>query len=191
MKNLGHTGCHYFCRMSFYREFSKAITTSAAKKASQVPWYLKESEAGYIGRLYCNVLYPLYHKYIRVPKERWFYNACMNELRDAGLMFDDKLNPHDPIIGRALEIMPHEFHVHRMRRLLRASDLVTKKQYLPMSERNYDPFLPYMAPYIEEAKYIIQEEQELLNFQPQDRKVYTAGVSGFGESTPGSTLLSL
>ena len=32
------------------------------------------------------------------------------------------------------------------------------------SARNYDPMIPYMAPFIEEAKFQLQEEQELLQF---------------------------
>ena len=36
-----------------------------------------------------------------------------------------------------------------------------KKTHLPIEEQNYDPMIPYMAPYMEEAKFQLQEEQEL------------------------------
>lgn len=32
------------------------------------------------------------------------------------------------------------------------------------AEQNYDPFIPYMAPYVEEAKFQLQEEEELLGY---------------------------
>ena len=40
--------------------------------------------------------------------------------------------------------------------------MMAKKVHLPLSEQNYDPMIPYMAPFIEEAKFQLQEEQELL-----------------------------
>merc|ERR1711869_160187 len=56
-----------------------------------------------------------------------------------------------------------------------------KKTHLPIEEQNYDPMIPYMAPYMEEAKFQLQEE---LMSHPYARRLYTGGVSGFGETMP-------
>lgn len=78
--------------------------------------------------------------------------------------------------------------VGRFRRCYRACELSMKKQGLPTEYQNYDPMVPYLAPYFEEAKFMLQEEQELLDYHPFDRRLYTGSVSGFGETLPNSTL---
>jgi ubiquinol-cytochrome c reductase subunit 7 len=62
--------------------------------------------------------------------------------------------------------------------------------HLPVAEQNYDPMIPYMAPYIEEAKHQIQEEIELLQFHPWERRLYSGDVSGFGETDKNANFLS-
>lgn len=42
-----------------------------------------------------------------------------------------------------------------------------------LSEQNYDPFIPYLAPYVEEAKFQLQEEEELLGYHMWDRRLYS------------------
>merc|ERR1711959_626880 len=71
-----------------------------------------------------------------------------------------------------------------MGRTMRAAEMNMKKTHLPIEEQNYDPMIPYMAPYMEEAKFQLQEEQELLMYHPYDRRLWTGGVSGMGETMP-------
>merc|ERR1711881_379032 len=101
---------------------------------------------------------------------------------------DDCHNDKEPVIERALELLPYDLMVQRYRRMMRAADLNFKKTHLPLEEQNYDPMIPYLAPFIEEAKYQMQEEQELLNFSPWDRRLYTGNTSGLGESSPYSAM---
>merc|ERR1719169_170157 len=105
-------------------------------------------------------------------------------MRAYGMMFDDRLNDKDPVVERAIELMPNDVLQGRYRRTMRAVEMSMKKTHLPIEEQNYDPMIPYMAPYMEEAKHQIQEEQELLLYHPWDRRMYTAGVSGMGETMP-------
>merc|ERR1712182_101591 len=86
--------------------------------------------------------------------------------------------------GAALELIPKELETARYRRTMRAAEMNMKKIHLPIEEQNYDPMIPYMAPYMEEAKFQLQEEQELLMYHPYDRRMYTGGVSGLGETMP-------
>ena len=118
------------------------------------------------------------------------YDNQVSYLRSIGLLYDDCLNAAHPIVGRALDLLPHDLLVHRTRRIGRASQVIMHHTHLPTEEQNYDPMIPYMAPYIEEAKFQIQEEIELLQFHPWDRRLYSGNVSGFGETQQGSTFLS-
>merc|ERR1712008_468036 len=52
--------------------------------------------------------------------------------------------------------------------------------HLPVEEQNYDPMIPYLAPFMEEAKFQMQEEQELLRFHPWDRRLYSGPTTGLG-----------
>eukprot|EP00419_Tripos_fusus_P022872 CAMPEP_0172717732 /NCGR_PEP_ID=MMETSP1074-20121228/72353_1 /TAXON_ID=2916 /ORGANISM="Ceratium fusus, Strain PA161109" /LENGTH=225 /DNA_ID=CAMNT_0013542747 /DNA_START=1 /DNA_END=677 /DNA_ORIENTATION=+ len=108
------------------------------------------------------------------------------ELRGYGLMFDDMHNTHEPIMERAMELLPHDLSVGRYRRVMRAFEMNTKKTHLPVEEQNYDPMIPYLAPFMEEAKFQMQEEQELLRFHPWDRRLYSGPTTGLGENTPYS-----
>merc|ERR1712048_213228 len=109
------------------------------------------------------------------------------DLRAYGLMFDDQHNSHEPVVERALELLPQDLAVSRYRRMMRAFEMNAKKTHLPVEEQNYDPMVPYLAPFIEEAKFQMQEEQELLAFHPWDRKLFQAGMTGLGESSYQST----
>merc|ERR1712098_888676 len=111
----------------------------------------------------------------------------MGYMRAYGMMFDDRLNDKDPVVERAIELMPNDILAGRYRRTMRATEMSMKKTHLPVEEQNYDPMVPYMAPFIEEAKFQMQEEQELLNFHPWDRRLYSGPTTGFGETTPNST----
>merc|ERR1719386_86543 len=100
------------------------------------------------------------------------------------MMYDDRLNDKDPLVERALELVPKEIEAARYRRQMRAVEMNMKKTHLPIEYQNYDPMIPYMAPFIEEAKFQMQEEQELISFHPWDRRIYSGNTTGFGESTP-------
>eukprot|EP00928_Gymnodinium_smaydae_P027353 TRINITY_DN2117_c0_g1_i6.p2 TRINITY_DN2117_c0_g1~~TRINITY_DN2117_c0_g1_i6.p2 ORF type:complete len:107 (-),score=21.90 TRINITY_DN2117_c0_g1_i6:68-388(-) len=102
-------------------------------------------------------------------------------------MLDDQYNMIEPVIERALEILPQDLAVSRYRRMMRAIEMNLKKTHLPVEEQNYDPMIPYMAPFIEEAKFQMQEEQELLGFHPWDRRLYSGPTTGFGENSPNTT----
>lgn len=43
----------------------------------------------------------------------------ISELRGHGLMLDDQLNDKEPVIERALELLPHDLIMGRYRRLMR------------------------------------------------------------------------
>merc|ERR1711924_499060 len=67
-----------------------------------------------------------------------------------------KLNDKDALVERALELIPKELETARYRRTMRAAEMNMKKTHLPIEEQNYDPMIPYMAPYMEEAKFQLQ-----------------------------------
>lgn len=103
-------------------------------------------------------------------------------------MHDDKLDLRSHVLERAVELLPYELAVGRHRRHTRQFDLVQKKLHLPVQYQNYDPMVPYLAPYIEEAKFQIQEEQELLDYHQWDRRMYVGATTGFGDTLPNMTL---
>ncbi|EER11545.1 conserved hypothetical protein, partial [Perkinsus marinus ATCC 50983] len=80
------------------------------------------------------------------------------------------------IVERALDIIPEDIRIQRYRRMMRGAVLAGRKLHLLLELQNYDPMVPYMAPYIEEAKFQMQEEQELLAFHPWDRRLYVSGL---------------
>ncbi|EEQ99433.1 ubiquinol-cytochrome C reductase complex 14kD subunit, putative [Perkinsus marinus ATCC 50983] len=108
--------------------------------------------------------------------ERWEYNALVARYRGMGIMADDAMNDKDMIVERALDIIPEDIRIQRYRRMMRGAVLAGRKLHLPLELQNYDPMVPYMAPYIEEAKFQMQEEQELLAFHPWDRRLYVSGL---------------
>merc|ERR1719488_30334 len=105
-------------------------------------------------------------------------------------MFDDQHQPNNTLIERTLELLPHDLAVGRYRRMMRAVEMNLKKSHLPVEEQNYDPMIPYLAPFIEEAKFQMQEEQELLQFTQWDRRLYSGNTTGLGETTQFSTFTS-
>ncbi len=71
-------------------------------------------------------------------------------------MIDDCYQIYDPALARSLELLPYDLQVARYRRCMRAKELSAKKTHLPVEYQNYDPMIPYLAPYIEEAKFQLQ-----------------------------------
>mmetsp|Transcript_28576 Transcript_28576/g.51943 ORF Transcript_28576/g.51943 Transcript_28576/m.51943 type:complete len:178 (+) Transcript_28576:71-604(+) len=172
--------------MSFYRALTKHFVQNFAHQKPMVPWYHQEQTISALEMWWKENGYPLWFRYVKGPYERYNYEREVAHLRGYGLMYDDCLSNHDPTIERALEILPQDLMIGRYRRQMRAVELSCRKQHLPVEEQNYDPYIPYMAPFIEEAKFMLQEEQELIRYHPWDRRLYSAGVTGFGESTPHS-----
>eukprot|EP00386_Alphamonas_edax_P009480 GDKI01031166.1.p2 GENE.GDKI01031166.1~~GDKI01031166.1.p2 ORF type:complete len:184 (-),score=40.40 GDKI01031166.1:140-691(-) len=174
--------------MSLHREVAKFIHKASASKAvSAVPQYrpqLVPIKPNFIQKLYFDNIKPLIFTYIKAPFDRWNYAEFVREARKYGCMYDDLLNDRDPLIERAIALMPPDLLVGRYRRLMRAANLNYLKLHVPLSEQNYDPMLPYLAPYIEEAKFQMQEEEELLGFHPYDRRLYRGGTTGWGDVTP-------
>ncbi|CAL1143435.1 unnamed protein product [Cladocopium goreaui] len=161
-----------------------------AAERAVVPWYHQEMQMTPFEQFCKANIYPLWFKYVKGPFERYQYEHMIAELRGHGLMLDDQLNDKEPVIERALELLPHDLIVGRYRRLMRAQEMMAKKLHLPLAEQNYDPMIPYMAPSIEEAKFQLQEEQELLQFHPWDRRLFSGHTTGLGESTPYSTFMT-
>mmetsp|Transcript_33905 Transcript_33905/g.72039 ORF Transcript_33905/g.72039 Transcript_33905/m.72039 type:complete len:178 (+) Transcript_33905:70-603(+) len=173
--------------MSFYRALSKTLLQGFTAQRAVVPWYQQEQQlTAFEGWVKDNV-YPLWFRYVKGPFERYHYEHQVSDLRAYGLMFDDQHNTHDPMVERAIELLPQDLAVGRYRRMMRAFEMNAKKTHLPVEEQNYDPMVPYLAPFIEEAKFQMQEEQELLRFHPWDRRLYSGPTTGLGESTPYST----
>mmetsp|Transcript_37244 Transcript_37244/g.94605 ORF Transcript_37244/g.94605 Transcript_37244/m.94605 type:complete len:178 (-) Transcript_37244:74-607(-) len=173
--------------MSFYRALSKQLIKNYVNQRAVVPWYQQEQKLSIFEEWVKDTVYPVWFKYVKGPYERYQYEHNVADLRMYGLMFDDQHNTNEPVIERAVELLPHDLAVSRYRRMMRAFEINTKKCHLPVEEQNYDPMIPYMAPFIEEAKFQMQEEQELLNFHPWDRRLYSGPTTGFGETTPHST----
>mmetsp|Transcript_82821 Transcript_82821/g.239317 ORF Transcript_82821/g.239317 Transcript_82821/m.239317 type:complete len:181 (+) Transcript_82821:84-626(+) len=176
--------------MSFYRALSKQLIKTyvePAQRAMVVPWYQQPRQLTPLQQWWRENVYPVWFKYVIGPYERYQYEHAVAELRSYGLMFDDQHNSHDPVVERALELLPHDLAVSRYRRMMRAFEMNTKKTHLPVEEQNYDPMIPYLAPFMEEAKFQFQEEQELLKYHPWDRRLYSGPTTGLGEPTEYST----
>eukprot|EP00933_Yihiella_yeosuensis_P064830 TRINITY_DN6836_c0_g3_i1.p1 TRINITY_DN6836_c0_g3~~TRINITY_DN6836_c0_g3_i1.p1 ORF type:complete len:198 (+),score=45.38 TRINITY_DN6836_c0_g3_i1:61-594(+) len=176
--------------MSFYRALSKTVLRTMAAERAVVPWYHQEQPVNAFETWAKSAIYPLYFKYVKGPYERYQYEHLIAELRGYGLMLDDQHSDKEPVVERALELVPHDLLVGRYRRLMRAQEIYAKKGHLPLSEQNYDPMIPYMAPFIEEAKFQLQEEQELLQFHPWDRRLFSGPTTGFGETTSNSAFMA-
>lgn len=140
-------------------------------------------------RALANLLLPAWFKFFRGPLDRWNLAVMAKYLRDHGLMYDDLYSDKEPVIARALEMLPPDIAAARYRRLTRGANLNHLRIYLPLHEQNYDPFIPYMAPYVEEAKFQLQEEEELLGYHMWEGTWYSGGVSGFGDKDPGEHFL--
>jgi len=173
--------------MSFYRALSKTLVKSMASQRAVIPWYQQEQQLSVFEQWVKEKVYPLWFRYVKGPYERYHYEIVVSDLRAYGLMFDDQHQFNEPIVERALELLPHDLAVGRYRRMMRAIEMNLKKSHLPVEEQNYDPMIPYLAPFMEEAKFQMQEEQELMGFHPWDRRLYSGPTTGFGETTPKST----
>lgn len=68
----------------------------------------------------------------------------------------------------------------RLRRHMRAAHMNMLKSHLPLSEQNYDPYVPYLAPYVEEAKFQMQEEDQLMAYHSWDRPLFNGSMGGMG-----------
>jgi len=169
---------------SLHRELSKALVRTARSNKGAVEWYRVQKNPNMVQKFWNDEIYPIWFRYVQGPFQRWEYERMVSWFRGYGLMFDDKLNDKDALVERALELIPKELETARYRRTMRAAEMNMKKTHLPIEEQNYDPMIPYMAPYMEEAKFQLQEEQELLMYHPYDRRMYTGGVSGLGETMP-------
>ncbi|OEH75935.1 ubiquinol-cytochrome c reductase complex 14 kda [Cyclospora cayetanensis] len=135
------------------------------------------------------VFSPIWFRFFRGPLDRWNQAAIGKYLREQGLMYDDLYSDKEPVIERALELLPEDIATARYRRIMRATHLNHIRLYLPPHEQNYDPFIPYLAPYVEEAKFQLQEEEELLGYHMWDRRLYSGGCTGFGDFEPGMHFL--
>lgn len=176
--------------MSVRREISKAIVKSLSKiTPTKNTGVVKYGEKKGIERLWDKYVFPFWFRFVRGPYERWQMAAMVKYLRDHGLMYDDMYSDKEPVIERAIELLPDDIATARYRRMMRGTHLNYLRFYLPPEEQNYDPLIPYLAPYIEEAKFQIQEEEELLGYHPYDRRLYTGGVTGFGDKEPGTHFL--
>ncbi|KAL8452843.1 hypothetical protein Emed_001141 [Eimeria media] len=132
-----------------------------------------------------DLLAPVWYRFFRGPLDRWNQAAIGKYLREQGLMYDDLYSEKEPIIERALELLPEDLATARYRRIMRATHLSHIRLFLPPHEQNYDPFIPYLAPYVEEAKFQLQEEEELLGYHMWDRRLYSGGCTGLGDTEPG------
>ena len=66
-------------------------------------------------------------------------NGARSRLRPTGLYYDDAI-VITPDVQKALQRLPAEVKVERLRRIKRAMDLTAKKKELPKEMQNYDPF---------------------------------------------------
>ncbi|GBE60480.1 ubiquinol-cytochrome c reductase complex [Babesia ovata] len=141
-------------------------------------------------KLYRAFIAPWFFRMFSGPLERWQHASLTRYLREHGLLYDDLMSEREPIVERALELLPEDLATARFRRIARGMHISTLRMYPPLEEQNYDPFIPYLAPYIEEAKFQIQEEEELLGYHPQDRRIFCGGTTGFGDMEPGMHFLT-
>lgn len=172
--------------MSLHKEICKYIVKYGTKPITKLEFVpTLEKKPCRLKNFYKTYIFPYYFKYIRAPFERWQYCALTKFLREHGLMYDDMYSDKDPVIERAISLLPKDIQIKRYRRMLRGTHINYLRLYLHPSEQNYDPYIPYLAPYIEEAKFQLQEEEELLGYHPYDRRLYSGGTTGFGDLEPG------
>ncbi|CAE7939728.1 unnamed protein product [Symbiodinium sp. KB8] len=127
--------------MSFYRAMSRCLLRGMAVERAVVPWYHEEQVLSPWQAFCRNSVYPVWFKYVKGPMERYQYEHTVAELRGYGLMQDDQHNDKEPVIERALELLPHDLIVGRYRRLMRAQVSFGYKMplhvVLPYSEAIY------------------------------------------------------
>jgi hypothetical protein len=107
--------------MSFHREFSKILTKKSSELATKQPWYKQVKPRSPLQEIWDETVVPLYWKYWKVPHEKFAHRMTVNHLRGYGLMFDDTLNEKEPLMERAMEILPYDIRVQRYRRLVSCS----------------------------------------------------------------------
>ncbi|GFE54093.1 ubiquinol-cytochrome c reductase complex [Babesia ovis] len=149
-----------------------------------------ENGPGICSKIYRTFIGPWFFRMFSGPLERWQHACLTRYLREHGLLYDDLMSEREPIVERALEMLPEDLKTARFRRITRGMHISTLRMYPPLEEQNYDPFVPYLAPYIEEAKFQLQEEEELLGYHPQDRRIFCGGTTGFGDMEPGMHFLT-
>ncbi|CEL93734.1 unnamed protein product [Vitrella brassicaformis CCMP3155] len=175
--------------MSVHRELSKVFAATTRKCAVPLT-YTREELTPF--QAFCRrTIWPAFMKFYKAPIERWDNAFLTRYMRERGMMYDDHMRPQEPIVERALELLPPDLMQARYRRLMRVAFVEWTKTHLPYEMQNYDPYIPYMAPYIEEAKFQIQEEEELLGFHPWDRKLWKGGVTGLGDFTDGGQISNI
>jgi len=174
--------------MALQREVAKIARNQG--KLAVIPWYQTPREVNPFRQWYQENIYPTWFRWFKGPYERWMYETRIQWLRTHGIMEDDTVCERDGMIERALELIPEDIKIMRYRRMMRGAELSFRHGHLPIEHQNYDPMIPYMAPYIEEAKFQIQEEQELMQYHPWDRRLFSGGVSGFGETNISSTFMT-
>ncbi|BAM39351.1 ubiquinol-cytochrome C reductase complex subunit-like protein [Theileria orientalis strain Shintoku] len=144
---------------------------------------------GLLQSVYKKFVAPWYFRAISGPYERW-QQACLTRyLREHGLLYDDLMSEREPIVERALSLLTPDLATDRYRRIAKGMQISMLRMYPPLEEQNYDPFVPYLAPFIEEAKFQLQEEEELLGYHPTDRRLFCGGTTGFGDLEPGMHFL--
>ncbi|CBZ51046.1 putative Ubiquinol-cytochrome c reductase complex 14 kDa protein [Neospora caninum Liverpool] len=175
----------------FHREIGKLFASYSNKITgnSPVQYVPSPPTKGKVRRALSSALMPVWFKFFRGPLDRWNLAVMAKYLRDHGLMYDDLYSDKEPVFARALELLPPDIQAARFRRLMRGVYLNHLRMYLPVHEQNYDPFIPYMAPYVEEAKFQLQEEEELLGYHMWEGVWYSGGVTGFGDKEPGEHFL--
>nr|AET50813.1 hypothetical protein [Eimeria tenella] len=164
-------------------------SSSSSSMASLVAFTPAAPQPSAVRSFLSELLAPVWFRFFRGPLDRWNQAAIGKYLREQGLMYDDLYSDKEPVIERALELLPEDLATARYRRIMRATHLNHVRLYLPPNEQNYDPFIPYLAPYVEEAKFQLQEEEELLGYHMWERRLYSGGCTGLGDFEPGMHFL--
>uniref|UniRef100_A0A3B0MYS7 Ubiquinol-cytochrome C reductase complex, 14 kDa subunit homologue, putative n=1 Tax=Theileria annulata TaxID=5874 RepID=A0A3B0MYS7_THEAN len=180
--------------MNLNRELGKVVAKfSAATKSRSLapsPRYQRILKGpGLLQKVYRKFIAPWYFRAISGPFERWHHACLTRYLREHGLLYDDLMSEREPLVERALSILTPDLATARFRRIAKGMQISMLRLYPPLEEQNYDPFIPYLAPFIEEAKFQLQEEEELLGYHPVDRRLFCGGTTGFGDLEPGMHFL--
>jgi len=178
--------------MSLQKEMAKCLVARESVKHLQPYWYERPGGKELTGlrKIVSDNIRPMWFRWVKGPYERWEYNNLIRRLRDEGVAMDDCWNDKDILVERAVDLLPRDLVIGRYRRQMRGATLYNKRKNMPENMLNYDPMIPYLAPYLEEAKFMIQEEMELVGYHNWDRSLFKGGVSGFGEKHPHMTHLT-
>lgn len=174
------------------RLFAKVAARRAKAKENSVFVHPSTAiRAGPIRRFLRSVIYPYYFTYYRVPTERSSHAHQIQYCRHKGLLMDDNRLSTNALTALAYELTPLHLKQEREKRLTVSNWLLQTRCEWDPAQQNYDPSIPYLAPYIEEARFLLQEEEELLQYHPWHRKLMRSGCTGFGEKDRRSKVLSL